>query len=78
MKEIESPTDQPASVQDFEPPQDQGMTNPIGSCVNSQMSENGRLDIVVPKDMREKDSADETEVRAKLVVIRLNRIIQGI
>ncbi|TYK02036.1 reverse transcriptase [Cucumis melo var. makuwa] len=63
-------------VQDPEPPQDQGMTNPIESCTNSKMSENDRSDTVVPEDMGENDSVDETEVKAGLVVIRLNRVIQ--
>ena len=41
------------------------MTNPIESCVDSKMSENDRSHIVVPEDMGEKDSVDETAVRAE-------------
>ena len=36
-KEIESPTDQPTSVQGSETPRDQGMTSPTNSCVDSKM-----------------------------------------
>ncbi|TYK30085.1 reverse transcriptase [Cucumis melo var. makuwa] len=64
-KEIESPTDQLAPVQNSESSRDQGMTNPIESCVYGKMSENDRSDIVILKDMGEKDSVDETEIRAK-------------
>ncbi|KAL0560268.1 hypothetical protein IC582_000668 [Cucumis melo] len=39
-KEVGSPTSQPpALVQDFKPPRDQGMENPINSCTNNTMSE---------------------------------------
>ena len=41
------------------------MTNPTESCVNGKMSENGRSDTVVPKDIGEKDNVDETEVKAE-------------
>ncbi|KAA0031639.1 UBN2_3 domain-containing protein [Cucumis melo var. makuwa] len=63
-KEIESPTNQLAPVQDSEPPRDQGMTNTIESCVDSKMSENDRSDVIVPEDMGENDSGDRIEVRA--------------
>ena len=40
------------------------MTNLIDSCVDSKISENDRSGIVVAEDMGEKNSVDETEVRA--------------
>ncbi|TYK01386.1 Cysteine-rich RLK (receptor-like protein kinase) 8 [Cucumis melo var. makuwa] len=41
------------------------MTSPIDSCVDSKMSENDRSNIAAPEDMGEKDSVDETEVKAE-------------
>ena len=41
------------------------MTNSIESSVDSKMSENDRSNIAAPEDMGEKDSVDETAVRAE-------------
>ncbi|KAA0047396.1 reverse transcriptase [Cucumis melo var. makuwa] len=51
-----TPRPQASPVQDFKPPRDQGMTNPIDSCVDSKMCQNGRLVIVVLEDIGEKDN----------------------
>ncbi|KAA0059989.1 Cysteine-rich RLK (RECEPTOR-like protein kinase) 8 [Cucumis melo var. makuwa] len=64
IKEVGSPTSQPPTpVQDFEPPQDQGMENPTKPCTNNTMSENDRSDVTILKNMEEKNHGDETEVR---------------
>ena len=52
------------------------MINPIESCVDSKMSENDRSNILVLKDMREKNSIDEIEVKAKTGGMRLNRLFR--
>ncbi|KAA0066242.1 Beta-galactosidase [Cucumis melo var. makuwa] len=63
-KEVGSPTSQPpASVQDSEPPRDQGMKNPTEPCTNNTMSENDRSDAAVFENMEEKNRGNETEVR---------------
>ncbi|TYK30560.1 putative inactive tRNA-specific adenosine deaminase-like protein 3 isoform X6 [Cucumis melo var. makuwa] len=63
-KEVGSPTSQTlALVQDFEPPQDQGMENPTESCTNNTISENDRSDAAVLGNMEKKNRGDETEVR---------------
>ena len=41
------------------------MTNPIDSCVYIKMCENDRSNNVIPEDMGEKDSINETKVKAK-------------
>ncbi|KAA0053517.1 Cysteine-rich RLK (receptor-like protein kinase) 8 [Cucumis melo var. makuwa] len=62
-KEVGSPTRQPSPpVQDFEPPRDQGMENPIEPCTNNTMSENNRSDVAVLENVEEKNRGDETEV----------------
>ncbi|KAA0033375.1 protein TIC 100 [Cucumis melo var. makuwa] len=62
-KEVGSPTgQQPAPVQDFEPPRDQGMENPTEPCTNNTISENDRSDVAVLENMEEKNRGDETEV----------------
>ncbi|KAA0048797.1 reverse transcriptase [Cucumis melo var. makuwa] len=63
-EEIESSASQSTPDQDSEPPQDQGMENPIETCVDNKMSENDRYD-VIPENVEEKDIGDKTEVRAK-------------
>ncbi|TYK08485.1 Beta-galactosidase [Cucumis melo var. makuwa] len=61
-KEVGSPTNQPpAPVQDFEPPRDQGMENPIEPCTNNTMSENDRSDAAVLENMEEKNHCNESE-----------------
>ncbi|KAL0539675.1 hypothetical protein IC582_023891 [Cucumis melo] len=63
-KEVGSSTSQPpTSVQDFEPPRDQGMENPTEPCINNTMSENNRSDAAVLENMEKKNRGDETEVR---------------
>ncbi|KAA0040720.1 Retrovirus-related Pol polyprotein from transposon TNT 1-94 [Cucumis melo var. makuwa] len=63
-KEVGSLTNQPpTTVQDFEPPRDQGMENPTEPSTNNTMSENDRSDIAVLENMEEKNHGDETEVR---------------
>ncbi|KAL4028955.1 hypothetical protein IC575_012173 [Cucumis melo] len=65
-KEVGSPTSQPpAPVQDSEPSQDQGMENPTEPCTNNTMSKNDRSDVVFLKNVEEKDSGDETEVKTE-------------
>ena len=51
------------------------MTNSIDSHVDNKMGENDRFNTIVPEDMGEKGSVDETEVIAETVVMRLNTII---
>ncbi|KAL0540394.1 hypothetical protein IC582_024631 [Cucumis melo] len=67
-KEVRSPTSQPlATVQDFEPPQYQGMEIPTEPCINNMMSENDRSDVAVRENMEEKNRGDETEVRIETI-----------
>ncbi|KAA0036613.1 reverse transcriptase [Cucumis melo var. makuwa] len=55
-KEVESPNSQPPTpVQDFEPPRDQGMKNPIEPCTYNTISENDRSDVGVLKNIEEKN-----------------------
>ncbi|KAA0050393.1 Cysteine-rich RLK (RECEPTOR-like protein kinase) 8 [Cucumis melo var. makuwa] len=74
-KEVGSPTSQPpASVQDFEPPRDQGMENPTEPCTNNTMSENDRkhdeydpsldLPIALRKECPERKNAVMEEMKA--------------
>ena len=51
IKEIESPTRQPAPVQDSEPPRDQGMENLIEPCVDNKRCENHKFDVVVSENV---------------------------
>ncbi|KAA0063180.1 reverse transcriptase [Cucumis melo var. makuwa] len=65
-KEVGSPTSQSlAPVQDFKPPRDQGMKNPIGPYINNTMNENDRFDVAVLKNVEEKNHGDEIEVRTE-------------
>ncbi|KAL0552474.1 hypothetical protein IC582_011589 [Cucumis melo] len=65
-KEVGFPTSQPPTpVQDSEPSRDQGMENPTEPCTNNTMSKNDRSDVAFLKNVEEKDSGDETEVRTE-------------
>ncbi|KAA0057242.1 ty3-gypsy retrotransposon protein [Cucumis melo var. makuwa] len=77
-KEVGSPTSQPpAPVQDFEPPQDQGVENPTEPCTNNTMNENDRFDVVLLENVEEKNSGDETEVRTETSNNESEQVIQG-
>ena len=41
------------------------MESPTESCTNDKMSENDRSNVVVLENVKEKNSNDETEVRAR-------------
>ncbi|KAA0050927.1 reverse transcriptase [Cucumis melo var. makuwa] len=76
-KEVRSPANQPASVQDFEPLRDQGMTDSIDSHIATKMSEHDRFEAAIPEKtseqgnvdreviLNEKSSNDKNEVSAR-------------
>ncbi|KAA0033105.1 reverse transcriptase [Cucumis melo var. makuwa] len=64
----------PVPIQDFKPPRDQGMENPIEPCTNNTMNENDMSDVAVLENVEEKNSGDETEVRTET---RNNEAEQG-
>ncbi|KAL4011538.1 hypothetical protein IC575_028598 [Cucumis melo] len=66
IKEVRSPTNQlSAPIQDSKPPRDQGTENPTEPCPNNTMNENDRSDVIFLKNVEEKNSGDETEVRTE-------------
>jgi len=60
-KEVGSPANQPAPVQDSEPLRDQGMTDSIDSHIDSKMSESDRSETAIPENIGEQGNVD-TEV----------------
>ncbi|KAA0041222.1 vacuolar protein sorting-associated protein 26A-like [Cucumis melo var. makuwa] len=66
---------QPAPVQDFEPPRDQGMKNPTEPCTNNTMNEDDNSDVVL-ENVEEKNSGDETEVRTETSNNEAEQVIQ--
>ncbi|KAA0060513.1 reverse transcriptase [Cucumis melo var. makuwa] len=78
-KEVRSPANQLALVQDSEPLRDQGMLDSINSHIDSKMSESDRSEIDIPKNKGKyrnidievfvdgESSNDENEVNARVI-----------
>ncbi|KAA0034357.1 putative mitochondrial protein [Cucumis melo var. makuwa] len=66
IREVWSPTSQsPTPVQEFKPPRDQGIENPTEPCTNNKMNENHKSAVAILENVEEKNSGDETDVRAE-------------